>query len=81
MDKRATMKYLRDSSAPDAWRRPMNGGYSKFNALFCTRSDPSHKKPDPIVLWNTAVEYLEITPEIIQVQKPHDPCLQLHPLR
>ena len=30
-------------------------GYPTFNALFCTRADPSHKKPEPQTLWETAV--------------------------
>ena len=44
--------------------------HSAYNALFCTKSDPVHKKSDPVTLWKAVVDYLdqwalEITPEMI----------------
>ena len=33
-------------------------GYPTFNALFCTRTDPTHAKPEPKVLMDAAKEYL-----------------------
>ena len=52
-------------------------GYPTFNALFCTRSDPFHQKPELQILWKTVCKYLdrwsmEITPEMICIERPEE---------
>ena len=53
-----TKEILKGLQCTGCRQRSKEWGCPTFNALFCTRTDPSHEKPEPRVLMDAAKEYL-----------------------